>query len=319
VFTGLTAFQIQLEVLKAQPDISDRDVRIVFDGWSVEAYICDKYNRPRGTTLKGDRTVSTTHVTSIPSIGDRPEIRRITELDLDWALSEGWQDFKDKRGELIPLALIYPFVGILAAFAMSDSRVLPLFFPLVAGISIFGPAVASGFCELARRREAGLDSTWIHFLDPLRGRSRFGLAILTFGLAALLMAWLLSASLIYGATIGVEHPVGFSEFVRRLFTTPQGWAMVLVGNLVGFAFAVVTLTLSLVSFPMVVDKSVDPMTAITTSVRAVTLNPKAAASWGLRVATLLVLGSLPLFVGLAIVLPVLGYATWHLYTRLVAR
>ena len=259
------------------------------------------------------------HADSIPSLGARPAIRRITELDLDWALAEGWKDFKDKRGELILLALIYPFVGILAAAVTSDSRVLPLFFPLVAGITIFGPAVASGFYELARRREAGLDSNWIHFLDPLRGRSRLGLATLTFGLAALFMAWLLAASLIYTATIGVYHPVGVSEFLKRLFTTPPGWAMILVGNMVGFAFAIVTLTLSLVSFPMVVDRSADAATAITTSVRAVAMNPKAAASWGLRVATLLALGSLPLFVGLAIVLPVLGYATWHLYTRIVAR
>jgi uncharacterized membrane protein len=263
--------------------------------------------------------MSTTHVTSIPHVGNRPQIRGLTELDLNWALSQGWRDFKDKRGELIPLALIYPFVGIITAAAMSDSSILPLFFPLVAGISILGPAVASGFYELARRREAGLDSTWIHFLDPLRGRSRFGLAVLTFGLATLFMAWLLAASLIYDATIGVEHPAGISAFLRLLFTTPQGWIMILIGNLVGFGFAVVALTVSLVSFPMVVDKSVDPVTAITTSVRAVTMNSKAAASWGLRVAALLALGSLPLFVGLAIVLPVLGYATWHLYTRMVVR
>ena len=263
--------------------------------------------------------MSTIHATSISHLPTRPRIRRITDVDLDWALSEGWKDFKDRRGELIPLALIYPLVGLLVAAVVSDSRILPLFFPLVAGVSIFGPAVASGFYELARRREAGLESTWIHFLDPLRGRSRVGLAILTLGLAALFMAWLLAAWFIYAATLGLDHPVGISTFVRRVFTTPQGWTMILVGNLVGFAFAVVTLTLSLVSFPMVVDKPVDAVTAIATSARAVADNPRAAASWGLRVVALLALGSLPLFVGLAIVLPVLGYATWHLYTRLVSR
>jgi uncharacterized membrane protein len=263
--------------------------------------------------------MSTIPVTSVPALGAAPEIRRITGRDLNWALSEGWSDFKEKRGELVLLALIYPFVGLLSAAVVSDSRVLPLFFPIVAGLSILGPAVASGFYELARRREAGLGSTWLHFLDPLRGRSRVALAILTLGLAVVFLAWLLAASLIYDATIGVDHPVGISAFLEALLTTPRGWTMILLGNLVGFAFAVAVLTLSLVSFPMVVDKSVDPATAITTSVRAVRTNPGAAASWGLRVAALLVLGSLPLFIGLAIVLPVLGYATWHLYTRLVAR
>ncbi len=256
---------------------------------------------------------------AIPGVGQNPKIRRITDVDLDWALSEGWKDFKDRRGELVPLALIYPLVGLLAVAVMSDSRLLPLFFPLVAGISIFGPAVASGFYELARRREAGLDSNWMHFLDPLRGRGRVGLATLTLGLAALFMAWLLSAWFIYSATMSDGYPIGISTFLNRLFTTSQGWTMIIVGNLIGFAFAAVTLTVSLVSFPMVVDKPVDAATAVTTSIRAVADNPKAAASWGLRVAALLVLGSLPLFVGLAIVLPVLGYATWHLYTRLVSR
>jgi uncharacterized membrane protein len=260
-----------------------------------------------------------TDATPIPMAAPRPEIRRITERDLNWALSEGWKDFKDKRGDLIVLALVYPVAGLLAAALAFDSAVLPLFFPLVAGMSILGPAVASGFYELARRREAGLDSNWLHFLDPLRGRSRLGLAALTGGLAVLFVGWMIAASVIYAATLGADHPVGVSGFFHSLLTTAEGWTMVVLGNLVGFAFAVLTLTLTLVSFPLVVDKSVDPITAVGASIRAVRENPKVAASWGLRVAALLVMGCLPLFIGLAIVLPVLGYATWHLYTRLVRR
>jgi uncharacterized membrane protein len=92
-----------------------------------------------------------------------------------------------------------------------------------------------------------------------------------------------------------------------------------VGNAVGAVFAVMTVFLTLVSFPMVVDKPVDAGTAVGTSIRAVSANIPTVASWGVRVAALLVLGALPLFVGLAVVLPVLGYATWHLYTRMVER
>lgn len=253
------------------------------------------------------------------TIGSTFTVRRINEGDLNWALAEGWKDFKEKRGDLIVLALIYPLVGFLAAATAFNAKLLPMFFPLVAGVSILGPAVASGFYELARRRELGLESNWWHFLDPLRGRSRTGLAVLTTGLAVLFLGWLTAASLIYGATIGAGHATGLAQFLRLLFTTPQGWTMIVVGNLVGFGFAVLTLTLTLVSFPMVVDKPVDAGTAIQTSIHAVTANPREAASWGLRVACLLALGCLPIFIGLAVVLPVLGYATWHLYTRLVER
>jgi uncharacterized membrane protein len=259
------------------------------------------------------------HSIPMPIRAARPEVRRIGDEDLRWALSEGWKDFQAKRGDVILLALIYPLVGIVAAAISFNSLFLPLFFPLVAGLSILGPAVASGFYEIARRREAGLESGWLHFLDPLRGRSRMGLATLTAGLACLFVGWLAAAWLIYAATVGATPLTGAAEFFHRLFATPQGWTMIVLGNLVGFAFAVITLILAMVSFPMVVDQPVDAGTAIATSIRAVMRNPKTAASWGLRVAGLLVLGCLPAFVGLAVVLPVLGYATWHLYTRLVER
>ncbi len=257
--------------------------------------------------------------TPLPLAADGPGVRRIGEADLSWALSEGWKDFRDKRGDILVLALLYPLVGALAMVAAFNDRVLPLFFPLVAGISILGPAVASGFYEIARRREAGLESSWIHFLDPLRGRSRLPLALLTAGLAALFVGWMVAAALIYAVTIGRGGPEGALDFIRQVVTTPQGWAMVVIGNLVGLGFAAATLTFTVVSFPMVVDKPVDAMTAVATSIHAVRENPRVLASWGVRVALLLALGCLPAFIGLAVVLPVLGYATWHLYTRLVAR
>ena len=219
-----------------------------------------------------------------------PNLRRITTRDLDWALAEGWKDFKDRRGDLIVLALVYPVVGLVAAALAFNSRLLPMFFPLVAGMSILGPAVASGFYELARRREAGLESGWIHFLDPLRGRSRMPLAVLTVGLAVLFGAWLIVASLIYAVTLGAAGSLGAADFVNRLFTTPQGWAMIVIGNLAGFVFAAVTLTTTLVSFPMIVDKPVSAGSAVAASIRAVRENPGVTVSWGVRVAALLAPG-----------------------------
>ncbi len=261
-------------------------------------------------------------MTNIPStatfVARHPQVRRIERSDLDWALSEGWKDFRHKRGELVFLALIYPLVSYAAVIVSFNERLLPMLFPLVAGLSILGPAVASGFYELARRREAGLDSSWRHFVDPLSGRNRLGLGVLTAGLVILFGAWLFVASLIYSATVG-SSSLTASQFLMRLFTTPQGWTMIALGNGVGFCFALLSLAFGVVSFPMMVDKATDPLTAVFISVDAVRQNPSAMASWGLRVAGLLVLGCLPAFVGLAVVLPVVGYASWHLYTRLVER
>jgi len=219
---------------------------------------------------------------------------------------------------VVMLALIYPALGMLAAALTLNQRLLPMFFPIAAGVSILGPAVASGFYVLAKRREMGMESSWRHFADPLMGGNRLALGAMTAGLAVLFLAWLASAWGLYAATVAPEHAQGMG-FFHALFATPQGWTLIGLGNLVGLGFALATLALGVVSFPMVVDKAVDPFTAVSTSLRAVSANPRTMMLWGLRVAGLLLLGALPAFVGLAIVLPVLGYATWHLYTRLVER
>jgi uncharacterized membrane protein len=266
--------------------------------------------------------MTVTQASGMPVAAHAPRVRRITQSDLDWALAEGWRDFRAMRGDILVVALLYPVIGFAAAAVTIDNRLLPLFFPLVAGVSLLGPAAASGFYELARRREAGLDASWTHFLDPFRGPNRYSLEILSGSLVILFFLWLAAASTIAAITVGYGPAVGVvgaAAFIHKVLYTPEGWTMILLGNLVGFLFAVVTLVLGLVSFPMVVDGAADPWTAVMTSIRAVRENRVVVEYWGLRVAGLLALGCLPAFIGLAIVLPVLGYATWHLYTRLVER
>ncbi|WP_033920140.1 DUF2189 domain-containing protein [Sphingomonas sp. 37zxx] len=260
----------------------------------------------------------TVHPESLSPAVPIAEVRRIGKADMDWALAQGWRDFRAKRGDLLFIGVIYPVVCFVAAVVTFNDSLFPLFFPLVAGLSIAGPAVASGFYELARRREAGIDSTWWHFLDPLKGRSRTPIAMLTLMLTGLFIGWLAAAYAIYALTFGADGPMRASE-ISRIFTTESGWAMIVIGNLVGLGFALVAITVSFVAFPMVVDQPVEAHTAVATSIAAARRNPGETIGWGLRVAALLVLGTIPFGVGLAVVLPWLGYATWHLYTRLVVR
>lgn len=263
--------------------------------------------------------MATLDATSTPASEDPAPVRRIGADDLSWALAAGWQDFRDKRGDLVFIGLIYPVICLLAVVMTFNEPLLPLLFPLVAGLSIAGPAVASGFYELARRKEEGLESSWWHFLDPLKGRSRIPLASLTIGLAVVFVGWLVAAYAIYAITFGVTGPMQVSDVAGRLFTTGEGWALIVLGNLAGLGFAIVTLIFSVASFPMVVDKPVDASVAVRTSIAAFRRNPGVLLGWGLRVAALLALGLIPFAIGLAVVLPWLGYSTWHLYTRLVER
>ena len=246
-------------------------------------------------------------------------VKPLTAADLDWALREGWADFKDKRGDLVLIPFIYPLVGALASVFAWNRALFPLIFPLAAGFALVGPIAAAGFYELARRREAGIDASWWHFLDPLTGRSRMPLAVLTGMLAVIFVAWIAAAWAIYQATLGTEAPATPSVFLSDMFGTGPGLTLIIVGNLVGALFAVLTLAVAAFSFPMVVDRPVDPLKAISTSVAAFRAAPATMIRWGITVALILLLGAIPLFIGLVVALPVLGYATWHLYTRAVAR
>jgi uncharacterized membrane protein len=252
-------------------------------------------------------------------------VRRIGFDDIRWALRQGWEDFLGLRGDLLFVGVLYPFVGFIAVLVALNQSLLPLLFPLAAGISLLGPLVAAGFYELARRRELGEDIRWRHFFDVFSGPAAAPLLALGLVLAGLFVLWLAAAVAIYeiffvDATLGFRSPGPAGAFIERLFTTSEGWGLIIVGNLVGLAFALATLMISVVSFPMVVDRpDLGAATAIETSIRAFVRNPLPMLGWGLIVAVLLVIGSIPLFVGLAVVLPVLGYATWHLYTRTVER
>jgi uncharacterized membrane protein len=260
-----------------------------------------------------------THAAALAPAADLPEIRTIHTADLRWALAQGWRDLTHKRSDLILAGLLYPLVCAVAVYIALNQPLLPLLFPLVAGLSIAGPAVASGFYEIARREEDGLDAGWVHFFDPMRGRAREPLIALAFGLGLVWLAWLAVAWAIYGATLGYATPASMGDLLARIFTTPEGWALIVFGNLAGLVFALVTLACSVSAFPMVVDRPVEAGTAIRTSLAAFRRNPGVMLGWGLRVAVLLVIGTIPFAIGLAVVLPWLGYSTWHLYTRTVVR
>lgn len=136
-------------------------------------------------------------------------------------------------------------------------------------------------------------------------------------LLAIFLLWLLAAKEIYQLTLGPELPVSIAPFARDVFTTSAGWTMIVLGVGVGFLFALLVLAISVVSFPLLLDRDIGLDAAVWTSIRAVATNPGSMAIWGLIVAGGLVIGSIPAFLGLIIVMPVLGHGTWHLYRKVV--
>jgi uncharacterized membrane protein len=246
-----------------------------------------------------------------------PVVRRIEMADLKDVLAKGISDFAAYRTDVMFLCIIYPIAGLLLAWLAFGYDLLQLVFPVAFGFALIGPVAAVGLYEISRRREQGIDITWADAFGVVRAPAFGAILVLGLVLLAVFLLWLAVAQGIYLMTLGPEAPVSVGAFARDVFTTPAGWAMIVVGMAVGFLFALLVLTISVVSFPLLLDRAVGLYAAVATSARAVATNPGPMAVWGLIVVGALAIGSIPLLLGLIVIMPVLGHATWHLYRKVV--
>ncbi len=248
-----------------------------------------------------------------------PTVRRIELADLKDVLASGLRDFGAYRTDVIFLCIIYPVAGlVLASFAFGHDM-LPMLFPLASGFALIGPVAAVGLYEMSRRREQGIEISWADAFGVVRAPAFGAILVLGLILLAIFLLWLAAAYLIWLGTLGPEPPASIGAFAGEVLTTAAGWRLIVIGLGVGALFAVLVLMISVVSFPLLLDRDVGLYTAVATSVHAVLANPGPMAVWGLVVAGGLVLGSIPVLLGLIIVMPVLGHATWHLYRKVVPR
>jgi uncharacterized membrane protein len=247
-----------------------------------------------------------------------PEVRRIGAGDLRDVLAKGFEDFAAYRSDVVFLCLFYPAVGLLLASLASGYGMLPLLFPLASGFALVGPFAAVGLYEMSRRREKRVaEAGWPDAFSVARAPAFGKIVLLGLMLVVIFLVWLGTAEGIYALTLGPEPPASLAGFAHDVVATPAGWMLIGVGCGVGFLFAVLVLVIATVSFPLLLDRDVALGVAIGTSVRAVAANIGTMALWGLIVAAGLVIGSIPLFLGLVVVMPVLGHATWHLYRKLL--
>lgn len=259
-------------------------------------------------------------VTSIGSADTQhmPTVQTLTFQDLRACLRAGYEDFLATRADAIFIVLIYPIAGLLMFGFGMHANMVPLLAPLVAGFALIGPVAALGLYEISRKREKGEDVHWLDALGVFRSPSFGAILALGFYLIMLLLIWLMVAHGIYTWTLGPEPPASLGQFLTQTLTTGAGWTMIIVGSAVGFLFALVALAVSVVSFPLLLDRKVGLPVAVVTSVRVLRQNPAVMLAWGFIVAALLVIGTIPLLLGLIVVMPVLGHATWHLYRRAIA-
>lgn len=245
------------------------------------------------------------------------QINTLRMRDLGDALRKGAEDMTAARSDVLFLCLIYPVIGLVLMGVGLNMDLLHLLFPLMAGFALLGPMAAIGLYEISRRREEGLGFGWGDAFGVISSPSFGAIVMLGVYLLAVFVLWLLAAAAIYAVTLGASPPASITAFAVQVFTTGAGWAMIVAGMAVGFCFALLVLATSVVSFPLLLDRDVGMPNAIVTSVNVFRKNPRVILAWGLIVAAGLVLGSIPALIGLILVMPLLGHATWHLYRRAI--
>ncbi len=240
--------------------------------------------------------------------------RRITLADLGAVLTAGWRDFIAHPQYGLFFAAFYALGGGGILYAALRLDALWWLIPAMGGFPLLAPFAAVGLYEVSRRRESGEPLSWRAVLGALKGRGDDQLLMMGGIIFVAFSFWMILAHAIFAIFVGES---GIGSGTAGLLLSPEALAMLAVGGAVGAAFALALFATTVTSLPMLVERDVDFITAIIASVGSVKASPGAMLGWAAFIAIALTLAMVPLFLGLLIVLPVLGHATWHLYRRVL--
>ncbi len=254
-------------------------------------------------------------MTSISGKAD-PVVRTIAVADVIEALGLGLRDFQSAPLYGLLFGMLYAAGGILIVLSLTALGMIYLAYPLAAGFALIGPFVAIGLYEVSRAREAGEQPTLTRIWRVMRSRSEIGW--MAFVTLFVFIIWMYQVRLLLALILGINASfASLRDFIAVLLTTNEGLLFLVIGNMVGAVLSFVLFSLTVVSFPLLLDREVDFVTAMITSLRAIASNPGPMILWAATVVLLLIVSALPFFLGLLVTLPILGHATWHLYRRVV--
>ncbi len=246
-----------------------------------------------------------------------PVVRPIRAADIAEALGQGLRDFQAMPLIGLGFGALYAAGGIVIVLSLTAFGMVYLAYPVAAGFALIGPFVAIGLYEVSRRREAGQRATISDIWSTIRSRGELGW--MAFVTLFVFVIWMYQVRLLIALLLGLNASFGsLHEFITAVLTTSEGLLFLAIGNAVGAALSLILFSLTVVSFPLLLDRDVDFVTAMITSVRAVVTSPLPMIGWAALIVVVLAVSAMPYFLGLVVTLPVLGHTTWHLYRRIIA-
>jgi uncharacterized membrane protein len=245
-----------------------------------------------------------------------PEVNEVALSDLRESLALGWRDFTRAPVYGLAFAAVYVLGGWLILWAVTSKGQIWWTLPAGAGFPILGPFIACGFYEISRRLETGAALSPSAIFGVIFRQKDRQIPSIAAVVVVFFLFWNFLAHMIFAVFLGTSTMTNVSSSLA-VFATPEGMAMLVVGTVIGAVFATVLFSLTVVSLPMLLDREVDFVTAMLTSFALVRENPRVMLTWGALIAVCLFLGMLPLFLGLFVVLPLFGHASWHLYRRAI--
>ena len=249
-----------------------------------------------------------------PGVAGQP-VHTMEMRDLIAALRAGLRDFF--RAPLFGLAIggVFAAIGAIIVLSLTIWDMPWLIYPFAIGFPLVGPFAAVGLYEVSRCLAAGERPSWRGVFAVIWAQRRREVSWMAFVMLFVFWVWMYQVRLLIALCLGLISFASFEQFVTVVFTTPQGLLFLALGHAVGAVLAMVLFSITVFSIALLLERDIDIVTAMIASVKAVLQSPFVMLGWGVFVTLCVLAASVPFFLGLVVVLPVFGHATWHLYRR----
>ncbi len=246
-----------------------------------------------------------------------PEVMPLTVADIRACLMQGITDFARAPRFGLFFGGIFALIGMIITLALVRWNMAWMVYPFAIGFPLIGPFAAAGLYEVSRRLESGETLTWSAILSVVWAQRRRELSWMAFTMLFFFWVWMYQIRLMIALFLGRLSFSTLDRFFSVVLTTPEGWLFLAVGHVVGAALALILFSITVISMPLLMEREVDFITAMITSVKTVIASPAAMLGWGVVVTLAVIAACVPFFFGLLVVLPILGHTTWHIYRMAV--